>query len=254
MASNYRVTGTVYPASTDLDDIFEEYVSGTKAPVSGFSVLGVNFSDRFTRLADGLRGPNVGITENGVDLSLIYATDVSNYTLALGTSSLRTTPWTGSVVHEFTVTFASEQARTDYFLYSGEIRFSGSREGGPSNLQNQSWSDLLDGIGVVRFGDMETVNTGMIGAPALIGNLDLTGSYQTIFTASGVGVYSGDLYQIEARQDSATVLRFRITFTETNDLNPSFNEEVSGDLESVIQSFRHQLGTLAPSYSNTVNL
>ena len=69
---------------------------------------------------------------------------------------------------------------------------------------------MLSAMGTIKMA--YTATTASSGTTTSIGNNDLTTSYQTIYTKAGSGAYSTNYYQIQARADNSTTLRFLITF------------------------------------------
>ena len=177
-----------------------------------------------------------------------------------GVTSTRTSAWTGTENHIFTVTFASANAARHFFNSGGEIRLAGSRSGGSSTDQNTDWTNLLSNMGTVKFAEGATTYTGSGGTAAAIGFDDLTTSNQQIFTATGAGNYSSNDYTAYAKADaaygSATVITFTLDFkddhaaqtgtytggglgTAPNEGNAwSGADEVDGTLTSTITTFR----------------
>ena len=177
-----------------------------------------------------------------------------------GVTSTRTSAWTGTENHIFTVTFASANAARHFFNSGGEIRLAGSRSGGSSTDQNTDWTNLLSNMGTVKFAEGATTYTGSGGTAAAIGFDDLTTSNQQIFTATGAGNYSSNDYTAYAKADaaygSATVITFTIDFkddhaaqtgtytggglgTAPNEGNAwSGADEVDGTLTSTITTYR----------------
>ena len=156
------------------------------------------------------------------DITLIttnrLTADAANMATDTGVTSARTSSWSGSVYHEFTVTFASAHAARHFFNSGGEIRFAASRSGGSSTDQNTDWTNLLSNAGTVKFAEGATTYTGSGGTAASVGFDDLTTSYQQIFTATGSGSYSANDWTIQAKAnaayESATVLTFKANFND----------------------------------------
>ena len=156
------------------------------------------------------------------DITLItnnkLTADASNMATDTGVTSTRTSSWTGTVQHIFTVTFASANAARHFFNSGGEVRFAGSRSGGSSTDQNTDWTNLLSDAATVKFAEGATTYTGSGGTAASVGFDDLTTSNQQIFTATGDGQYTANDWTIEAKADaaygSATVLTFTVYFKD----------------------------------------
>jgi hypothetical protein len=193
-----------------------------------------------------------------------------------GINSTRSTVWGGSalpqsVTHEFTATFSTANARRGFFNAGGEIRFSANliHSLGPSDPDYQKtvdWASMLTAIRTVKFaytstdsfnlnGTIEDVSddtaTGA-GTGTSIGNLDLTSSYQTIYTKPGSGVYDDNLYTIQAKLDNDARIRFLITFNDGDVGTDGADERVNGTLTSSVSHLRADGGIYvtnpAPAY------
>jgi len=178
---------------------------------------------------------------------LIYTADTSQSTITANkTSSSRTTAWAGVVDHVVTVTFASADARRHFFNAGGEIRFTADLDPAASNGKNNDWNNLLAAMGTVKFKSNNCTSDGSApGTSFNIGNFELTDSYQLVFQKDGTGVYAENDYNISAKENSTTVLEFRIQFRDddagddTNDANNDgainpIDEDVTGTLDSVV--------------------
>ena len=138
-------------------------------------------------------------------------------------SDTRQRDWNDQIFTEFTVSFSDFNRRRHFFNAGGEIRFDGSLDDTTStNLSIQrdlNWKDMLENVGTVKFNYNSTVDTGGAAGTSfpdgVIGNYDLTGTYQTIFRKdANSGDYSNSFWTIEAREDNASTLRFRITLID----------------------------------------
>ena len=178
---------------------------------------------------------------------IIYTADTSQSTITANkTSSSRTTAWAGVVDHVVTVTFASADARRHFFNAGGEIRFTADLDPAASNGKNNDWNNLLAAMGTVKFKSNNCTSDGSApGTSFDIGNFELTDSYQLVFQKDGTGVYAENDYNISAKENSTTVLEFRIQFRDddagddTNDANQDgainpIDEDVTGTLDSVV--------------------
>lgn len=192
-----------------------------------------------------------------------FLLDAGNSSVEAAISSTRTTAWNGVIEHVFTVTFADANQRRYFFNSGGEIRFSANLSGG-NDPKGTDWATLLSNMGTIKFNYTQTSATGT-GTGSNIGNNDLTTSYQTIFTKTGSGVYAENDYNIAAKRDSNSVLRFRVQFRDddTGD-QQSFgagsgpvDEDVEGRITSSIQQLRatgSNVSVATPSYSNVSTL
>jgi hypothetical protein len=173
-----------------------------------------------------------------------------SFSLGTETVSSRNTGWGGdsqsqSIYHIVTFTFSNQTIRDQYFNAGGELRFSASLIGG-SGAKDTDWSNLLSTIGTVRFSKWRlTANSGVINSSGS-GFDSLTGTYRTLLTKSGSGLYSDNQYTIEARIEASNILRFRIRFndadTGSGDPNfpaiPGIDESVGGTTTSAVNTFR----------------
>ena len=166
-------------------------------------------------------------------------------------SDQRTSSFNGTITSQFTVSFPNEDDRRHFFNSGGDIRFEGtvdlSTSQPGSGARDEGWNDLLENPGTVRFDYNSTTITGSTSGVSfpggVIGNDALTGSFQVIYRkdANG-GTYGDSFWTIEAREDSSTVLRFRITLVddgpESNtdagqpgSIEPGVTEPVTADIE-----------------------
>tara|TARA_Y100000592_G_scaffold99521_1_gene175856 strand:- start:1190 stop:2122 length:933 start_codon:yes stop_codon:yes gene_type:complete len=201
----------------------------------------------------------------------------SNMATDTGITSSKTSSWSGTENHIFTVTFASANAARHFFNSGGEIRLAASRSGGSSTDQNTDWTNLLSNMGTVKFAEGATTYTGSGGTAAAVGFDDLTTSNQQIFTATGSGSYSANDYTVNAKADaaygSATVLTFTVDFKDDHaastgtftggGLGTAPNEgtgwtgadSVDGTLTSTITTFRADNASFVqvanPSFATT---
>lgn len=145
--------------------------------------------------------------------------------------------------HEFTITFASANARRGFFNAGGEIRFSATLTPGtsspsdPNYSKTINWQGMLSAMGTISFKYNSTTKTGS-GTGTSIGNLGLTSTYQTIFTKTGSSSYSDNQYFIQAKEDNSSKIRFKITFQDAVPGGLSVDERVHGDLSSTINQYR----------------
>jgi hypothetical protein len=182
--------------------------------------------------------------------STVNVWPVGNFTLGTPLTSSRSTGWGGSaqvqsIYHIITFTFSSQSARDHYFNAGGELRFSASLTGG-SGSKDTDWTNMLSSIGTVRFSKWRLTASSGTSNPTGSGFDSLSGTYRTLFTKTGSGLYAENQYTIEARIESTTALRFRITFNDadsgTGDPNfpevPGTDESVGGTTTSTVNTFR----------------
>lgn len=206
------------------------------------------------------------------DKLLVDATQAST---EAAISSLKTSSWNGTITHEFTVTFTSADHRRHFFNSGGEIWFDATATN-VSGSKDTDWQTILSNMGTIKFAYTATTSTGT-GTGTAIGNYDLTTSWQDIFTKSGsAAVYAENEYQISAKEDSGSVIRFQVRF-EDNDTGdqqpqndpvaggedgaepagPAVDENVTADITSTIRQRRatgSNVSVTSPSYTNTSTL
>jgi hypothetical protein len=205
---------------------------------------------------------------NAINTNKMVATQTSTESFSPDISNSRTTAWGSSVkptvTHAFTIDFTTADNARYFFNSGGQILFSASRSGGTVSTQNTNWANLLSGIQTVKVGYNSTTYTGTGGtASASIGFYNLTSADQTMFTASGTGNYTANLYTVKMRCDiannspngGARYIYVTVTFTDSH--SNTFSDSVDGTLTSTIQRVR-ATGTNVvgptPSATNTTLL
>ena len=190
-----------------------------------------------------------------VDRFLINASQAS---LEPAIESVRTATWNGLIYHEISVMFADADHRRYFFNTGGEIRFNPANTSA-STPKGLDWFDLCDYVGTVKFNYNSTVSTGD-GSGQLIGNYQLTTTYQTVFRKIGTGtysnVYAGNIFTIKAKQTSSNIIMFRIEFEDAV-FDNAIDNNVDGRLTSTVEHFRADsefVSVAAPSYFNNHSL
>lgn len=176
-------------------------------------------------------------------------------------SHSRSTSWGSSALptvnHIFTVDFGSSNNARYFFNSGSSLRFSASRAGGTSSLQNTNWTNMLSAMGTIIFNYNAT--TASAGTGSSIGFYNLTATDRLIFSTSGSGNYSTNTYKINARSDvtnnttgTARYLYISISFTDTH--SNSFYDTVDGVLASNVTMRRasgSNVSVTAPTATNT---
>lgn len=145
-------------------------------------------------------------------------------------------PWNGTIAHIFSVSFGSAQQRRHFFNAGGEIRFSASNAYTGSQSKSINWKNLLSGMGVITFKADSSYSNNAVGSGSSVGNYSVNSSYQLIYRNSGTSPYSGNYYEVYARNVSDTELQFRVWFRDIDPESfPQIDEDVFGDLESKIE-------------------
>lgn len=161
-------------------------------------------------------------------------------------NDIRSLSWSyTTITSEFTVAFSTSNARRHFFNSGGEIRISGDVTnlalGSPSYSRNQGWQEMISNPGQVRIGYnyISVSNTGAsninLAQGVNFGNYQITSSYNEIFRKNAAGnVYENSYWTIEARNDSATTIRFRVRLVdagpETNVYPDFVKEPVTADI------------------------
>jgi hypothetical protein len=143
--------------------------------------------------------------------------DASNMSTGqAGTSSTRTTSWSGTITHTFTVNFGSENAARHFFNSGGKIHMVIARSGGSSTDQNTAWTNLGTGLGTVTMNATGTTKSGATyGTNTAVGFRALTSTNQTIMSAPiGSGDYTANDILIVAKSDGSGLLTFQIDLND----------------------------------------
>jgi len=180
----------------------------------------------------------------------------SQAVLEAGISSRRESAWNGVITHEVQVSFANSNERRYFFNTGGEIRISANLTSALGS-KGADWVNLLSEIGTVKFKSSTTVTT-EDGSTSAIGNYQITQVYQTIYSKTGSGIYSANIYTIQVVQpelDPNTIL-FKIQFNDAAAVG-NIDNNVDGRLESTISQLRADSVNVrvdGPSFSNLSTL
>ena len=185
-----------------------------------------------------------------------FIVDPNNLTIASASNAsstrLPTTTWSTVISHIFTITFPSVLARRHYFNAGGEIRLSASVDYTGSQAKTVDWQTILNAMGTISFKANETVNNAAVGTGSSIGSLNLTPSYQTVYSRDGGAVYANNEYRISVREyatvDDTSSIQFRVEFIDGSPNDPTYgiDEVVFGTFNSIIQ-------TATPNSQITIN-
>lgn len=256
----------IFYNGTNIDTIYETPALGALTTNRNYQVNGVDIANRYTALtsvstANGniaTRIPPTGVLlSNGTDLSSIFAGNPGQYsTSSLATASsstTRTVTGTSVFTHQFTVTFASASALTNYFLYGGRIVISasnvGSFGGGSADALLQSAFSSIGNFIVYDVGCYRTGAGGTVNNPT-VGGSNIGTSTTTLYTLNIGAPYGTSSYVIQmvanAASGSATVLTFTITLTLVR--AGVVNDVYNGTRNSIIQQ-RNYSGAVPPTQS-----
>ena len=239
-----------------------------------------NASNSVTTGGNILPLSNLGADITLINTNRLNAAGGNMSTGIAGTSSTRTTAWSGQVQHAFTVTYASANAARHFFNSGGKIKFAFLRSGGSSTNQNTSWTNQLSDLGTVSFAANGTTISGSSqggnGANGSTGFHQLTGSNQEILNStSSAADYTANDIDIQALVSGA-VITFTISFNDDHaaetgtytggGLGSAPNEgtgwtgtdSVDGTLTSTITFDKADnasyVQVASPSFSNTITL
>lgn len=81
------------------------------------------------------------------------------YVIDSAVTTSRVTPWSVAVSSTVTATFGSSDYARWFFNSGGRIRFTSTRTGGTSSVQNNAWSTLLNTAGTVEFDAVNFYNS-----------------------------------------------------------------------------------------------
>jgi len=103
----------------------------------------------------------------------------------------RTTAWSDTIEHEFSVNFSNIENVRYFFNSGGQVIMSAARSGGSTNTQNTLWTDGLNDMSDVMFGAMATTTNGIGGTAHNIGLYQLTTTPQLVYERD---IIEGDVY------------------------------------------------------------
>ncbi len=152
------------------------------------------------------------------------------------------TTWNGTISHIFKVVFNTELERRHFFNSGGEIRFSASVAYTGSQAKTVDWQSILNAMGSTSFKATTTSNNSGVGSGTNIGNYDLTGSYQRVYSRDGGAVYANNEYRVSAinlsTSDTTSAIQFKVEFIDGSPNDPSYgiDEAVSGAFNSSVQT------------------
>jgi len=169
------------------------------------------------------------------------------------TSNTAVGNWNTTVYHEFTVVFANEDDARYFFNTGSQVYFAGGITGGNASVIDNTLSTMFTNMGTVKFSSNATTYTGTGGTGSAIGYYDLTGSYQTLFTATS----SAASYVITAKAESivgnngsnGSTLRFRANVNTGSSSYVTVNATTHSNISQLISS-----GTITvaePTYTTT---
>jgi hypothetical protein len=257
------MTANIQYKGTDLDSIYETPRLGAARANVNYQVAGVDISNRFTDLAAvteangnaGTRIPSTGIlTSSGQDLSSLFAGNPAGQfsltTLTTQSGSVaKSVGATQTLTHQFTVTFASAAALTNYFTYGGRIQITAANTGG-STAADTALNTMLTGMGTFVLYDTGHYRTGAGGTVnnPTVGSTTLGTSSVLMMTLTDGSPYGTSNYTITAVANAAAGSATIITFTCVLTLVQAGNtaDSYTGTRTSTVQQ-RNYNGLYVPS-------
>ena len=183
------------------------------------------------------------------------------YVVSSKASQTYSDPWSNTAQSVLSIVFNTANNARYFFNSGGKIRFTSSRTGGTTSLQNNAWTGILSTAGTQSFDADRTQSLHFYG---------LTDSYQTFYQIAASSSYSASYYRLEAKcnvasnaNGTATQVDFRITWQDAYtdpDLaqapgsfpvsNPP-DDLVDGTLSITVEEYKAS-GTLFPSGTFTI--
>jgi len=179
----------------------------------------------------------------------------SQVTVTSELTSTRTTSWTGSVTHQFTMTFATIDQARYFFNTGGQMYASASLSGGTSSTAYTAMVNLLNQMGTIKMSANTTTYTGSGGTISSIGYYELTTNFQTLFFHNGSGFgYTSESYTLQAKTNGGStnggngnIITLQAIFATTATLD--------GTLTSTIQQLKSDtIAVTAPTWATTTSL
>jgi hypothetical protein len=203
---------------------------------------------------------NLPVVISTLDTNRLTAS-ISQITTTSELTSVRTTAWTTTVTHQFTMTFTSEDQARYFFNTGGKVYLSASRTGGSTTNINSSMTDLLNSMGTIQVGANTTSYTGSGGTTYNLGYYNLTTSFQTLFTHYGTTYgYSSISYIVQAQTNgpigttggNGNIVTVQAIFA-TNLVG--YGDVLDGTLTSSIQQLKSDtISVAAPTWATTIGL
>lgn len=248
---------------------------GLDAPDTG-ELIGVYASDVGPDEGDTSADATTDTDEGFLDFENAAA-DIENDRLLVGAgqteittpiSVRRTTPWNGELTFGFSLTWTNAEERRFWFNSGGYITIASRLSGGtsiagdetntPPATKDEIWQTMLNTGGTYKLSvtgsevinGSATTNTAVSG---IYSNINTETNWSAfdgqpdkllIFEKSGSGVYSENLFKIEAWQTATNTIRFTLTYQDNDigddqdpgdDFDFKVDENVTGNISCVVQ-------------------
>jgi hypothetical protein len=146
-------------------------------------------------------------------------------------SYVRTTNWNGTIVGNFTVTFASTNAARHFFNAGGAVLIAMNISGSGTAKVND-WNTLFGtNMGTLTFANLASSRSGIGGTlTSSVAYTTLTTSLQTVYTSSSTGTYASNNFNVQVRFTNVSnlVIQFQITLNDA--ATGTIDEDVNGQL------------------------
>jgi len=142
--------------------------------------------------------------------------DLSETSIAAGTTDARTSVWATTIDDTARYTFTDFDEARYFFNSGGAIVISLVLSGGTTgNAVN--WATLFSTMGTITVNDIDTTQSGSGGSVSSIGYYDATTNWQTIITQSGTGSYATNNLEIQMRRSvSGDYVEFQILLDDAH--------------------------------------
>lgn len=224
------------------------------SPGTGAFPLVTTASQVTDAFAANLESQMTTIENNKLVLGIVSGnfTDTTN-----ANTSTRTASWNGSLTHNVTCAFGSDNNARYFFNSGGDIRFRVTLTSGTGDSIYNDWVNMFTSMGTIIMNHNTTTRTGTSGTTQARGFYNLTSTNQELFRRVGSGTYASNTYIINARKDTSGNVFFNIQFNDNKGGNPNFDEAVTGTLVSRIDHRRatgSNVSRPAPTLTTTTNI
>lgn len=223
---------------TNLDSIFAARTSAKRADVN-IRENGIDISNLYEPLSNDQKICPVNYESNGTNLSELFMGNASQYTIALPLTTTRTAQWNGNIDTEVDFQLGSASEFSTFFELGGRVIIETDLTGNNQDKETD-WRNVFNAAGSIQLGKSNTYR----GAPGTVVNSigvdDLTTSYQLIYSTSGSGAYSSNLYRILARLFGSNGLQVLVQIQDIS--TGGVDEQVTA---TVTTSFSYRRATCA---------
>lgn len=149
--------------------------------------------------------------------------------------------WTGSIEHEFSVSFANWNEVRYFFNTAGEVIISGSKSGG-TEAANVTWENIFTTMGDIKF---KRNTTSSDFTTANIGFYDLTSTYQNIQSVSD----GNSTYTLAAKLDGSPGTAAGLIFKATFDAGSLIDGVITHSVDQTVANSA-EISVTEPTYTD----